>query len=251
MLAANDAEALPRGGELCRQAIAADPSFAPAYSLFSRMAWMRIALGRSEDREADVRQAVEYGRRALELDDRLEMAHCAIGQALALAGRPEDGRRALDRAQALNPNSAYVQLACALGELFRESPDTERIERCALTSLRLDPNGSGNWGNHTMIGLARFWRNFDWTNPDVREPMEASAASANVDWFPPIYAALANASIGRDDVAARYVQQALAIRPDITVATWRRAFDFPMWARNVAASEPYLPKLIEMGLPAE
>ena len=174
-----------------------------------------------------------------------------MGQALALSGRPEDGRRALDRAQALNPNSAYVQLACTLGELFRETPDTERMERCALTSLRLDPNGSGTWGTQTMIGLARFWRDFDWTNPSVREPMEAAAATANVDWFPPIYAALANASIGRDDAVARYIRQALAIRPNLSVAAWRRAFDFPMWSRNVEASEPYLEKLVDLGLPAE
>jgi serine/threonine-protein kinase len=107
--------------EAYRQAIALDPSYAPAWAGLADCYSMLGFLNASSPVEARV-QAREAAERALALDDHLAAAHIAIGQQLAIYEWDWEGAiAALHRALELEPNSgdAHYGLSKALASLGR------------------------------------------------------------------------------------------------------------------------------------
>ncbi len=82
--------------EKLRQAIQADPKFAPAYLL----------LGLTEFRQGDMAKAIEHYQRALELQPRSFSGRYNLALAYLRENRLEDGRTQLEQAVKLDPNQA-------------------------------------------------------------------------------------------------------------------------------------------------
>jgi tetratricopeptide (TPR) repeat protein len=106
-------EGLQRGIELYRQAIDADPLYAPAYACMAIAHTMLTVVSRVDTAQA-FGQAKTCARRAIELDEALSEAHAALCLAevfcdFNLAEALWQGERALE----LNPDSAIARYAHA------------------------------------------------------------------------------------------------------------------------------------------
>jgi serine/threonine-protein kinase len=137
-LTRGDAE---RAAELYRQAIAADPAYAPAYAGLAGtylLLWGQGFLA-ADEALLRARAAVE---RALELDEALAEAHAALGSVLVGELRFEDAEREFERALKLNHGSADVHLQ--YGQLLLELARNAEAVRQARQAVELDPLSIAN-----------------------------------------------------------------------------------------------------------
>jgi serine/threonine protein kinase/tetratricopeptide (TPR) repeat protein len=131
-------DGLQRGIELYRQAIDADPRYAPAYACMAIAHTMLTVVGRVDTAQA-FGEAKACARRAIELDEALSEAHAAlclteVFSDFNLAEALWQGERALE----LNPDSAIARYACAqtLAACGRLDEAIEQArEGCAIDPL--------------------------------------------------------------------------------------------------------------------
>ena len=131
-------EGLQRGIELYRQAVDADPRYAPAYACMAIAHTMLTVVSRVDTAQA-FGQAKGCARRAIELDETLSEAHAALSLTevlcdFNLAEALWRGERALE----LNPDSAiaryaYAQTLSACGRL--DEAIEQAREGCAIDPL--------------------------------------------------------------------------------------------------------------------
>jgi TolB-like protein/lipoprotein NlpI len=129
-------EDLESAADLYRQAIAADPAYAPAHVDLAgtfMFLWFQGFLA-AEQALPQARAAVE---RALELDETLAEAHAALGMVLTAELRFEDAEREFQRALELNPGSAdvHMQYSQLLLDLARYEESVREMRR----AVELDP----------------------------------------------------------------------------------------------------------------
>lgn len=131
-------EGIRKSIQLFEQAIAADPSYALAYTGLADAYNVApsYAIGISS-RQAR-RLTDETTRKALELDDFLPEAHSARGASLAMAWRWSEAEREFQRALELNPNSAQSHYFYAFLLLVPEKRTDEALEHFHI-ALSLDP----------------------------------------------------------------------------------------------------------------
>jgi len=93
----------------CRKAIEADPAYASAYGLFAWCYAWRDAQGWTADREKERAESVRFARLAVEHGSNDPTALYMAGHTLGYSGAgTEEAARIIDRALALNPNSALA-----------------------------------------------------------------------------------------------------------------------------------------------
>jgi len=135
---------VPEALHLLEQAIARDPGFGPALAWAAICCYRLLDDGRSEDRESDRRNGINFARRALDVsgDDPVVLANA--GEALAVFGEDIGAMTALaDRALALNPNyargwhcSGNIRLAAGQLDIAIELMKHRFVSVLALESVR-------------------------------------------------------------------------------------------------------------------
>jgi TolB-like protein/Flp pilus assembly protein TadD len=142
--------------DLYRQAIAADPAYAPAHVGLAGTYYFLWVLGFLAVEEAlpQARAAVE---RALELDETLAEAHAALGTVLTAELRFEEAEREFQRALELNPGSADAHLGYA-GFLIDVARYEEAV-RQARRAVELDPLSITN--RLVLASTLMFTRDYD------------------------------------------------------------------------------------------
>ncbi len=124
--------------QMFEKAIELDPSYADAYSfLGENYLWGWVAQLSQDPNSID--RAYQLAQQALALDDSLPNAHILLGWTYVFRRQSDQGLAEVQRAIALDPNSAtgYSNLATMMGELGRPA---EAIDY-AKKALRLDPQG--------------------------------------------------------------------------------------------------------------
>lgn len=236
--------------ELYHRAIAADPDFALPHAYLGRWYWVQIVTGRSADLAADLEAGIIHARRAVELDDRLELAQAALGVMLAMAGKEAEAAHVLRGAIAMNPNNAILHFAQTHACLFQADPDCALMERSALSAIRLSPRDPLAWGFWFNLGTARFIRSGDLGAPDVREAYETAARLPNADYMVELVLAVIALADGDPEAARPHVQRLVARHPGLTIARIPDLYSFPMWhALYYPTVAPHLPALAELGVP--
>ena len=195
-----------RAIELFREAIAADPSYAPPYAgvADAYLGLWRRAVVSTEEARAQVAPAVQ---KAVELDPELAQAHAARGQFLGeLELEYEEAERAFRRAIELNPGDAdaYGGLALLLLNLDRLAESRSHLER----AVELDP-------------LSRRWRaNLAFVYAFEREPEEAEAQARRLLELEPEFSyghyilAFALSEQGEHQAAIETMERAVALEPE-------------------------------------
>lgn len=244
-------ESYPAAARLFKAAIDADPEFALPYALLGRWHSVMVTTGRSVDIPNDVQQGLINASKAIELDDRLEDGHVALGSLLTLMRQETQAKDSLGRAYALNDNNPVMYHARTMFYLYQVEPDTHAMEKSAQTALALNPKDPLAWAFHFMIGTARWMRNLENLRPDVKEAIDAACASVQVDYFPLMIGAVLYVRLNDLDQAKYLLERAMGRRPALTLKMWHTAFPFPSWPRMIKSIEPELEKLVEIGLPRE
>ena len=143
-------EGLKKSIELFRQAIAADPSYALAYSGLADT--YNIEPSYVDDlpsKQAEL-LADEAARKAIELDDSLPEAHTARAFALANLWKWKESEAEFRRALELNPNNATAHYFYGMGLLSPENRVEEALQHFR-TALSLDPLSSIVNANYAVV----------------------------------------------------------------------------------------------------
>jgi tetratricopeptide (TPR) repeat protein len=201
---------------LARQALAIDPSYAPAAAMVSVCRWMQRVQGWGALSADDVGEACRLARQTLEAErDDAETIWQAALTLFRLTGETAMAA-ALDRALALNPNAAHAWMARGNIYASRNQPEVaiEAIER----ARRLSPFDPYTFFYAFTVAIAhfaaqRFEQAAEWADRALHDqPRLASAMRLKV-------AALA--LFGHLDEARAELSRLLAIDPKVAIAGYR------------------------------
>jgi TolB-like protein/class 3 adenylate cyclase len=213
------AEGMRQAVALLQRALAIDPSYAPAAALigycrhFQRDHWLGGPVS-----DSDVAESVRLARHAVTAGkDDPEALWMAAFVLMVLAGEHATAASAVERALALNPNSANAWMASGLVSCFRNRPDAaiEALQR-AMRLSPLDPEGpgikSGLAGAHLVAG--RYEEALEWADRSLHEqPHFSPALRVKV---------VSLTQLGRIEEARRWLRTVLKLQPGLTIAWYRR-----------------------------
>jgi tetratricopeptide (TPR) repeat protein len=210
-------EGLAEAVVLARQALAIDPSSAPAAALVGLCRMLQRVQGWGALSDEDISEACRLARQALEAerDDAETIWHAAYTLFL-LAGETAMAAAAVDRALALNPNSAHAWMMRGNIHASHNQPEVaiEAIER----ARRLSPFDPYTFFCAFSIAIAHLAaRHFEpaneWADRALHDqPRLAPAMRIKV---------AANAHLGRLDEARAELGRLLAIDPKLTIVGYR------------------------------
>jgi TolB-like protein len=202
---------------LARQALAVDPSYAPAAAMVGWCRTLQRVQGWGALSDEDIGEACRLARQALEAerDDAETIWHAAYTLYL-LAGEAAMAAAALDRALALNPNAALAWLIKGNIHASRNQPEAaiEALER----TRRLSPFDPHSFLSAFSIAVAhfaarRFEQAIEWAERALHDqPRMISAMRVKV---------VALAHLGHLDEARAQLSRVLAINPKLTIAGYR------------------------------
>jgi TolB-like protein/Tfp pilus assembly protein PilF len=213
-------ESLREAVALAKNARAIDPSYAPAAAL---IAWCRMlqrgqSLGAVSD--AEIVEAVVLARQAIEAGrddpDVLSIAGYTIA---VLAGEPSAALAAIDRALALNPNSAHAWGArgWVLGLQNQPIPAMVALQQ-AIRLSPLDPIGyffsTGLAFAHLAAG--RYEEAIEWADRTLHARPRHRVALR--------FKLVCLAHLGRTDDAREWLKHVLAVHPGLTIAAWKASY---------------------------
>jgi adenylate cyclase len=207
---------------LARQALAIDPSYAPAAALVGWCRGQQRVQGWGASSADDVAEACRLARQALEAErDDADTISQAAWTLFFLAGEAAMAAAALDRALARNPNAARAWRIRANIHAVRNQPDAaiEAIERARRLSP-FDPFTFVFASNMAVAHLAArsFELAIEWADRALHEqPRLVSQMRVKV---------VAYARLGQLDEARAELSRVLAIDPKLTIAGFRENFHF-------------------------
>jgi adenylate cyclase len=202
---------------LARQALAIDPSYAPAAAL---VGWCRVlqrVRGWGALSDEDVVDACRLARQALEAErDDADTIWQAANTLFFLAGEVSMAAAAIDRALARNPNAAHAWMIRGNIHALRNEPEAaiEAINRARRLSP-FDPHAFGYALTIAFAHLAarRFEQAIEWADRALHDqPRLINVMRVKV---------VALAHLGYLDEARAELSRVLAIDPKLTIAGYR------------------------------
>jgi len=230
---------------LSKRALAIDQSYAPAAALISLCRMHQRQQGWEPISETDVAEAVRFARQSIEEGkddpDTLWMAGITLW---FLAGEINTAESVVDRALALNPNSAHAWNARGWVSSFQNQPN--RGIEYLQHAMRLSPFDPLSWLFTSGLAVSyliarRFEEANEWADRSVVDQPRFGMVLR--------MKAVLCAYLDRLEEAREWLRRALELQPDLTVATWKTL------AGAVAISpevlDLYLGGLRKAGLPEE
>jgi TolB-like protein/class 3 adenylate cyclase/Flp pilus assembly protein TadD len=202
---------------LARQALAIDPSYAPAAAMVASCRALQRFQGWGALSHEDIAEAIRLARQALEAErDDADTICQAAATLFRLTGEAALAAGALDRALALNPNAAHAWMIRGHIHALRNQPEAaiEAVERARRLSP-FDPYSFFYAVNIAIAHLAarRFEQAIEWADRALHERPRLVGAMR--------LKAVALAHLGRLDEARVELGRALAIDPKLTIAGFR------------------------------
>jgi TolB-like protein/class 3 adenylate cyclase len=202
---------------LARQALAIDPTYAPAAALLGWCHFLQRAQGWGAVSDDDVAVAICLARQVLEAErDDADTMWQAAWTLFTLAGEAAMAAAVVDRALILNPNAALAWTGKGWIHALRNQPEAaiEAFDR-ALRLSPFDPLGFHNAAGLACAHLAarRFELAIEWADRALHDqPRLIHAIWRKV---------VANAHLGRLDDARADLGRVLAIDPGLTIVRYR------------------------------
>jgi TolB-like protein len=225
----------------CLQAIALDPTFAPAYAMAARTYIQTYTQGWTVDEpreRAEVLDLVERGLRADRLDPLMlgTAGHCFAWFAYDLA----KGIAYIDEALSVNPNHAHAYLQS--GVVRTRAGDTEVAIKHLNHARRLSPRDSRGYAIFQALALAHQVDG----NLEMARHWAHRAVQHNPNYLPGWTVLASSAALmGRDAEAKVAAQTLLGLDPQYSIR--RHIRRFPVSIRD--KFEPYYEGLRRAGVP--
>jgi TolB-like protein len=230
---------------LAQRALAIDPSYAPSAAL---ICWCRVVQrvqGWGVVSKAEAAETVSLARRTIEPGrddpDALWMAGITIGM---LAGEISTALAAIDRALALNPNSALAwTMRGSMLSLQNEGDLAIEAHQRAIRLSPLDPRAyvftAGLGFAHMAAG--RYEEAILWADRALQmQPRYALAMRPKL---------VCLAHLGRADEARDLLKHMLAVQPGFTIAAWKASY--LLTAHSPTLLTLYTDGLRKAGVPEE
>ena len=124
--------------EQMQQAIRLAPDFANAEAMLAILKTRKFVFGVTADPASDLADALAHAENAVAADDRIALAHIALGRVLGFRGQLDESQVEMELAVRLNPSSAggYLALAAILYWKGRSAEALKTIDQ----ALRLSPH---------------------------------------------------------------------------------------------------------------
>ena len=217
-----------RAKAMFAKAIELDPDYAAAYVGLGDVEYGKVSYGWTEFPDKALARALEYGRKAIELDESNATAHSLVSSIYTFQNRHDLAIKEARRAIEINPNDAvsYHELGWAL--LWSGRID-EAIEALKV-SLRLDRSSPRNTWYH--LGMAYYLKeDFD----KALEVLEQGVIQRPD--FAGYHVALAAtyARLGRDADAAREAHAVRQLDPFFSVQSFGTGFRQPAHRQAITA----------------
>ena len=226
---------------LARQALAIDPSYAPAAAMVGWCRLLQRAQGRGALSANDVAEACRLARQALDAErDDAETICQAAWTLCVFASEVAMAAAALDRVLAFNPNAAHAWMA--RGHIYASRDEPEAAIEAVERARRLSPFDPLAFFYAHIIAVAnlaarRFEQAIEWADRALHDqPRMVQTMRLK---------AVALAHLGRLDEACAELGRTLAIDPKLTIAAYRE------YARFSAHLELWVTGLRKAGLPEE
>jgi TolB-like protein len=143
-------EDFPRMIRLLEEATQLDPDFAEGWATLAQ-AWALTFYYGVKDRNAALREAERFARRAIELDPNLSAAHSALGDALRDQLLWSEALVSYQRALDLNPDN--IETHSQLGQMLMRAGFAEQALEHSTAATELDPL---SWVNQAFHGVTNF-----------------------------------------------------------------------------------------------
>ena len=204
-------------------AIQADPNFAAPYAVLSKAKGVQFFHQWTETPDSTLGQAIDNGRKAIQLDGDDPAAYAALGYVYRLTGDENRSIGHLERARDLNPNNASIRLELA------HALDWFRLQDRALPeieeAIRLSPRDP-------RLELMYFYKaHILFHLQDYEASLAATDKMAGVlttDTWRSFYHMIraANLAYLSDlDTAGEEIEAARAIKPGLSLAAIRKRFE--------------------------
>ena len=225
---------------LLERALAIDPESAEANMVLSLINHHIAILGFASDPAPAMEAAYALGRRAVQLDDRNEYAHWALGISCWGLHRLDEGTAALERAVELNPNCsvAYGSLGTALAIAGRVNESITNQE----IAIRMNPRDPSIFFRFSGLALAHY----------IADDFESAIlwAERAIHRMPRWYLAhfllaASQVALGRSDEARAAAEACRAVLPTIMVEDAERT---PL--RDAAKMQEFRDRLFAAGFSA-
>jgi TolB-like protein/Tfp pilus assembly protein PilF len=226
---------------LFRQAIELDPGLAQAYGFLSYAVVLSMVYFEADPTEARLAEAVDLGRKAVELDDRDALCRFMYGRALIATGRYREAVEELEAARESNPNLGLVH--CGLGDSLTCEGRIREAIPFFEAAISLSPHDPMRWAFLSYRALAHifageFAEAAKWAYRATRVP--------NCHYWAFAHRVVALAHEGDENELRAAVAELLTRKPDFSQATAERRL-FYIRDRQQLAS--YIDGLRKAGLP--
>ena len=208
---AASAEANRDAQRLFRRAIELDPELAQAYGFLSYAIVLSMVYFDVDPTDARLADAVELGRKAVELDERDALCRFMYGRALIAARRYNEALDELETAREINPNLAVVH--CGLGDSLAYEGRIGEAIPFFETAIGLSPHDPMRWAflsyralAHTLAG--EFEEAAKWAYKATRVP--------NCHYWPFSHRVVALAHEGKTNELKAAVAELLQRKPDFS-----------------------------------
>ena len=213
-----------------------DPNLADAHALLGYIEICDWMFAWNDDASPD--QALVIGRRAVELDDKLTLAHARLGFSLLMVKHFDEGVAELKHAVELQPNDpeGYAWL----GEAQNYLGTPERTADYSMVAMRLNPHWPtiGTHLGHSSYLLGHL--------EAAAATLEEAVVRASELPVPRMLLAVIYAELGRQDDASSQVERLQNIAPSLTLAIVQERWPY----RSEAVLNRFVEGLRKAGLPA-
>ena len=238
---AASAEANRDAQRLFRRAIELDPELAQAYGFLSYAIVLSMVYFDVDPTDARLADAVELGRKAVELDERDALCRFMYGRALIAARRYNEALDELETARDINPNLAVVH--CGLGDSLAYEGRIGEAIPFFETAIGLSPHDPMRWAflsyralAHTLAG--EFEEAAKWAYKATRVP--------NCHYWPFSHRVVALAHEGKTNELKAAVAELLQRKPDFSRTMAERRLFYIKDPKQLAL---YMDGLRKAGLP--
>ncbi len=206
---------------LLERAARLDPGAARIYAGLSFVHRQRAFLNLSDDRDAEVRRALELAEHSLSLEPQDPQAHWAFGRALMLRYEVEAAQQAFEVATSLNPSFAMGQYSVGFAQsmMGEAAPSDDALAR----SRRLSPIDPMRFA---MLATHAFNSAMSGNRGRAVELAQLAAAQPNAHVHIFAVAALCGGLARRPQVAETYLRRLREAQPRYRSADFFRAFPF-------------------------